>query len=55
MTQREPRDPLKAVKIIGDRKVSSLLNFKWSERHDSTLPDPPQVRADGEASEGRDK
>jgi hypothetical protein len=55
MAQREPHDPLKAVKIIGDRKVSSLLNFKWSERHDSTLPDPPQVRADGELTQERGK
>jgi hypothetical protein len=28
---------LKGAKRIGDKKVSSLLHFSWSTRHDRTL------------------
>ena len=40
---------LKGAKRIGDRKVSSLLQFSWARRHDSSIKGAHMSKTEGGA------
>jgi hypothetical protein len=40
---------LEGARILGDRKVASLLQFSWSARHDSTAGGSPAAVSRGKA------